>query len=71
MKYIIKIRGRLDPSWSSQLGGFQINSAEEDGAQVTLLSGTIPDQPALFGILERIRDMNLLPIFVEQVDEEK
>jgi hypothetical protein len=71
MKYQIKIRGLLDPSWSSQLGGLEISSTEENGAPFTLLTGTITDQPALFGILDRIRDMNLLPVFVEQIDEEK
>jgi hypothetical protein len=28
-------------------------------------------QPALFGILDRIRDMNLLPISVERIYKEK
>ncbi len=71
MKYQIKIRGLLDPSWSSQLGGLEISSTEENGTLFTLLTGIITDQPALFGILDRIRDMNLLPVSVEQIDEEK
>jgi hypothetical protein len=68
MKYRIKIRGLLEPSWSSQLGGLEISSVEEDGVPVTLLIGYVADQPALFGILQRIRDMNLLPISVEQIE---
>jgi hypothetical protein len=27
--------------------------------EVTLLSGTVPDQAALHGLLERVRDLNL------------
>jgi hypothetical protein len=71
MNYQIKITGRLDPGWSAQLGGLEISSREEGGTVITRLTGYIADQPALFGILERIRDMNLLPISVEQIDEEK
>jgi N-carbamoylputrescine amidase len=70
MKYQIKIPGRLDPGWSAQLGGLEISSIEENGTVITRLTGYIADQPALFGILEGIRDMNLLPISVEQIDEE-
>ena len=70
MMYKIKISGRLDPGWSVQLGGLKFSSIEENGTPVTLLTGYIADQPALFGILERIRDMNLLPISIEQIDEE-
>jgi hypothetical protein len=70
MKYRIKIRGLLDPSWSSQLGGFEIISVDEAGAPTTLLTGYVADQPALFGILQRLRDMNLLPISVEQIEDD-
>jgi len=68
--YKIKIPGRLDPGWSAQLGGLELSSIVENGTSVTLLTGYIADQPALFGILERIRDMNLLPISIEQIDED-
>lgn len=71
MNYLIKISGRLDPGWSAQLGGMEIFTVEEDGALFTFLTGTIADQPALFGILDRLRDMNLLPILVEQIEKEK
>jgi hypothetical protein len=69
MNYLIKIRGRLDPGWSAQLGGLEIASMEEDGTSVTFLTGVIADQPALFGILDQLRDMNLLPIVVQQIDK--
>ncbi|HVP21480.1 MAG TPA: hypothetical protein VMS73_06425 [Anaerolineaceae bacterium] len=71
MNYLIKICGQLDPGWSAQLGGMEISMVKEDGALFTLLTGTVADQPALFGILDRLRDMNLLPILVEQIEKEK
>jgi hypothetical protein len=54
--YEIIIKGHLDPHWSDLLGGLKLTHLEEDE---TLLSGTLPDQGALHGLLERIRDFNL------------
>lgn len=72
MHYQIKLKGKLDESWSDWLYGAAIVSElVEDGTIITTLTVDALDQPALFGILDRIRDMNLLPISVEQIDKEK
>ena len=59
--YEIKIKGHLDPCWSDWFGGLNVTHLE--GGE-TLLAGTLPDQTALHGLLERIRDLNLTLISV-------
>ncbi len=57
----VKIKGHLDPGWSDWFTGLQLMHLE---GNETLLSGTLPDQAALYGLLERIRDLNLSLISV-------
>ncbi len=57
----IKIRGHLDQRWSEWFAGLRVTHLE---GNETLLSGPLPDQAALHGLLERVRDLNLTLISV-------
>ena len=59
--YEIKIKGHLDQRWSDWFAGLNISNTAADE---TLLSGSLPDQAALHGLFERIRDLNLKLISV-------
>lgn len=54
--YDIRLAGHLDAHWADRLGVFELFHAT-DGT--TALRGTIADQAALHGLLERIRDLNV------------
>ena len=54
--YEIKVKGHLDQRWSEAFADLNLTYLEGDE---TLLSGLLPDQGALHGVLERIRDLNI------------
>lgn len=66
-RYLIKVKGCLDDKWSGWLEGFSI-AYEEDS---TILVGVLPDQSGLHGLLNKIRDLNLQLLAVEQIDTDR
>ena len=54
-RYEIRVEGALDEDWSAWFDGLQV--AAEDGH--TVISGVVPDQPALHGLLNKVRDLGL------------
>ncbi|MBE0409636.1 MAG: hypothetical protein IBX69_07885 [Anaerolineales bacterium] len=59
-KYQITVNGEIDPGWSDWLGCLSVRSfTTRNGKRLTLLTGTIPDQTALRGIMNSIWDLNL------------
>jgi len=67
--YQIKVRGRLDARWSDWFGGMAIAyEMGSDGLPVTTLTGSVVDQAALYGILWKLRDLNLKLISVTPIE---
>ena len=64
--YEIRVKGHLDAYWSDWFTGLQLTHLE---ANETLLSGWLPDQAALHGLLERIRDLNITLVSVTSADQ--
>jgi hypothetical protein len=63
----IRVKGHLYPSdrWAEWFGGLTIENQPDGEA---LLSGLLPDQAALHGVLNRIRDLGLTLVSVNCVE---
>ena len=57
----IRVKGWIKQQWSEWFGGLTINHS--DPAE-TVLTGLVPDQAALYGIIARLRDLGLQLISV-------
>ena len=63
-RYEIRVAGVLDGRWAEWFGGLLV---ESDGTQ-TVITGLVADQPALHGLLAKIRDLGLFLISVQRLD---
>ena len=54
-RFKIVIKGCIDKEWAEWFGEMEINYHEGS----TILTGELPDQSALHGLLNQIRDLNL------------
>ena len=63
----IRVKGHLSGQWTSWLEGLEIQNLPEGS---TRLSGDLPDQTALYGVLNRLRDLGLALISVNCIDLE-
>ena len=64
--YRIRVEGNLDRKWSDWFDGLTI--APQAGGDETMLTGPIADQAALHGILDKIRDLGLPLLSVQQME---
>jgi hypothetical protein len=65
--YQIRVKGHLDAAWADWFEGLTITNQEDGKA---MLSGSLPDQAALHGILNRISSLGLSLVSVNAVPEE-
>ena len=65
----IIVKDWIDEEWGEWLGGLVMTHAEPDQ---TKLSGVLPDQAAVYGIIARIRDMGcqLSSLRIEAVEKD-
>lgn len=63
--YEIRINGHLDPRWSTWFDGLRLDQ-QPDGT--TTIRGSIPDQAALHGVLQKVRDLGLELLSVVRQD---
>lgn len=61
--YKIRIKGTLDPQWSNWFDGFVIEAQPDDE---TLLTGSVIDQAALYGLLLKLHNLGLLLLLVQR-----
>ena len=63
-RYEIIVKEPIDSTWSEWLDDFEITSTE---GRATRISGQVSDQTALYGLLNRLRDLNLTLLDVRRL----
>ena len=64
VRYEIRVAGVLDSRWAAWFNGLQVSRHGEE----TVISGLLADQPALHGVLTKVRDLGLCLISVRRLD---
>jgi hypothetical protein len=65
MLYEIRVQGHIGQAWSQWFDNLTVQELD-DGS--TCLCGVLPDQAALHGLLNRIRDLGLTLLLVQRLD---
>jgi hypothetical protein len=63
-RYEIRVAAALDGRWAAWFNGLQVSAQGEE----TVISGLLADQPALHGLLTKVRDLGLCLISVRRLD---
>ena len=64
-QYEIRLKGHLHSRWSAWFDGLSLTN-ESDGT--TIIHGPVADQAALYGLLQKTRDLGLPLISVNHID---
>jgi hypothetical protein len=52
----IKVKGQIDEHWSDWFEGLTITHTDK---HLTIISGSVADEAALYGLLAKLRDLGL------------
>jgi hypothetical protein len=63
--YEIRLKGHLDARWAAWFDGL---SLIQDNDGITTIRGTVVDQAALHGLLQKVRDIGLPLLSVTRAD---
>ncbi len=63
-RYEIRVAAVLDGRWAAWFSGLQVSAQGEE----TVICGLLADQPALHGLLTKVRDLGLCLISVRRLD---
>ncbi len=66
-RYEIRLTGHLDARRSSWFGGLTVR---QEGDGTTVIAGTVADQAALHGLLQRVRDLGLPLVSLTPVEHQ-
>lgn len=61
----IRVKGQIDEHWSDWFEDLTITHTDQDE---TILSGTVADQAALYGLLAKLRDLGLPLLSVDRTE---
>ena len=67
--YRLRVKGRLDPSWSDHFAGMVIEHLEERGELTSIVTGQLPDQSALAGVINALVDMHHEVLSVDRLED--
>ena len=60
MLYQIQVRGHLDARWEAMFAGFSIiHQVTSAGQPITVITGQVADQSALYGLISRLRNLGV------------
>jgi hypothetical protein len=64
-KYQIILKGHLDQDWDGWFSDMEIQYDQNDN---TILVGWVVDNSAFFGLLDRLRDLNITIISINELE---
>jgi hypothetical protein len=67
-RYEIRLAGHLDAHWATWFDGLAVS---HHGDGTTIICGSVADQSALHGLLQRVRDLGLPLVSVTRVETDQ